>query len=82
MLPAAPEGTGGGTVSPDITAVGAASLWPGDLEDEAGRAAASDVSSNGRRKSQAGRGPWLYEEGAEGAGLRAQDTLPGGSRNC
>lgn len=77
-MPVAPEGTGGGTVA----AVGAASLWPGDLEDEAGRAAASDVSSNGRHKSQAGRGLWLYEEGAEGAGLRAQDTLPGGSRNC
>lgn len=56
-LPAASEGTGGGTVSPDITAVGAASLWPGDLEDNASRAAAFDVSSNRRCKSQGREGP-------------------------
>lgn len=56
-LPAASEGTGGGTVSPDITAVGAANLWPEDLEDNAGRAAAFDVSSNRRCKSQGREGP-------------------------
>lgn len=55
--PAGCAGTGGGTVSTNITGVGAAHLQPRDLEDNTGRAAAFDVSSNRRYTSHSRERP-------------------------
>lgn len=52
-LPAASEGTGGGTVGTDIGAVGTTRLQPqGTSEDKASRAAAFDVKQLQKRQSR------------------------------